>query len=260
MALVQEIVNGKVPDAVTEKATEKKEKQTDDTKDMFLKLLVTEMKYQDPLQPTDNSEYVKEMATFTQVETLQAVQDNVDGLEAKTLVGKYVTVANDSTEDSGVIDYITEVDGEQMISINDKLYKVSDIQTVQNDTYYLAVLAANTFTNMVSQMPKIGQLTYQDADKVMAAEQLLNGMNSYQQSFISEDTLKAYNTIVARMNELVKAKEAIDQEESTSSDDSDKTSDDATAAAASGSASASTVTTDSTSSDDDDNDTTVTTD
>ena len=171
------------------------------------------MKYQDPLQPTDNSEYVKEMATFTQVETLQAVQSNVDGLEAKTLVGKYVTISNDSKEDSGMVDYITEVDGEQMISVNDTLYKVGDIQSVQNETYYLAVLAADTFTNMVSRLPAVSQLTYQDADKVQAAETLLNGMDSYQQAFISEDTMKAYNKIVERINDLLKAKAAIDAEE-----------------------------------------------
>ena len=221
MAIVQEIVNGQVPEAATEKATSKKGNESENTKDMFLKLLVTEMKYQDPLQPTDNSEYVKEMATFTQVETLQAVQDNVDGLEAKSLVGKYATVANDATEDSGIIDYITEVDGEQMISINDNLYKVSDIKTVQNDTYYLATLAANTFTNMVSQMPSLKQLTYQDADKVKAAEELLTGMNQYQLSFIGDDTMKSYNSIVERMNELLKAKAAIDSEAAAAGSASD---------------------------------------
>lgn len=34
----------------------------------FLQLLVAQMQYQDPLEPTDNTQYIAQMATFTQVE------------------------------------------------------------------------------------------------------------------------------------------------------------------------------------------------
>ena len=37
-------------------------------KEAFLNLLVTQMQYQDPLEPTDNTQYIAQMATFTQVE------------------------------------------------------------------------------------------------------------------------------------------------------------------------------------------------
>ena len=36
-------------------------------KDTFLQLLVAQMKYQDPLQPTSNTEYISQYATFSQV-------------------------------------------------------------------------------------------------------------------------------------------------------------------------------------------------
>ena len=35
-------------------------------KDAFLQLLVAQMKYQDPLEPTDNTEYVAQLATFSE--------------------------------------------------------------------------------------------------------------------------------------------------------------------------------------------------
>ena len=37
-------------------------------KEAFLQLLVAQMKYQDPLEPTSNTEYISQYATFSQVE------------------------------------------------------------------------------------------------------------------------------------------------------------------------------------------------
>ena len=37
----------------------------------FLQLLVAQMQYQDPLEPTDNTQYIAQMATFTQVEGIK---------------------------------------------------------------------------------------------------------------------------------------------------------------------------------------------
>ena len=41
------------------------------SKDMFLKLLVAQMKYQDPNSPADTSQMMSQTATFTQVEKLE---------------------------------------------------------------------------------------------------------------------------------------------------------------------------------------------
>ena len=69
-SLIQQIKDGKIVDNSSTTSSDKKSK-ADTTKDMFLKLLVTEMQYQDPLEPTTNSDYVSEMATFSQVESLE---------------------------------------------------------------------------------------------------------------------------------------------------------------------------------------------
>jgi flagellar basal-body rod modification protein FlgD len=42
-------------------------------KDMFLKLLVAQMKYQDPANPASSSEFMAQTATFTQVEKLEEI-------------------------------------------------------------------------------------------------------------------------------------------------------------------------------------------
>lgn len=44
-------------------------------KDMFLQLMVTQMRYQDPLNPTDSGEFLAQSAQFTALEKMQAVAD-----------------------------------------------------------------------------------------------------------------------------------------------------------------------------------------
>lgn len=77
----------------------------------FLKLLVTEMKNQDPTKPMDSTEYVAQLANFSNVE--QSVQTNarLDQLlrvssvaQAGSLVGRTITSADGTV--SGVIDQI----------------------------------------------------------------------------------------------------------------------------------------------------------
>ena len=44
------------------------EKSNDLDKDAFLQLLVTQMKYQDPMNPTDNTEYMSQLAQYSSLE------------------------------------------------------------------------------------------------------------------------------------------------------------------------------------------------
>ena len=69
--------------------------------DAFMKLLVAQMKYQDPLSPTDGQQYMTQMATFTQVEKLtQLVTAQAEvaqwqkRLSAEGMVGKEVSGAD----------------------------------------------------------------------------------------------------------------------------------------------------------------------
>jgi flagellar basal-body rod modification protein FlgD len=67
-------------------------------KDMFLKLLVAQMKYQDPSKPTDPSQFLAQTAQFTLVEKMDALETSQEALlasnqiqSATALVGNTVT-------------------------------------------------------------------------------------------------------------------------------------------------------------------------
>ncbi|HEY8944433.1 MAG TPA: flagellar hook assembly protein FlgD, partial [Polyangiaceae bacterium] len=71
-------------------------------RDAFLKLLVAQLKNQDPLKPQDNAEFVAELAQFSNLEQTMGINDRLDLLSIQNtglqnteivgLVGKQATV------------------------------------------------------------------------------------------------------------------------------------------------------------------------
>ncbi|MBW2061118.1 MAG: flagellar hook capping protein [Deltaproteobacteria bacterium] len=72
-------------------------------KDEFLKLLIAQMKYQDPLNPIEGTEFTAQLAQFTSLEQLYNINDTLEGLntaltaqnsfQAVNLLGKTVKTA-----------------------------------------------------------------------------------------------------------------------------------------------------------------------
>ncbi|MNL27270.1 Basal-body rod modification protein FlgD [compost metagenome] len=69
----------------------------------FLKLLVAQMKNQDPTQPMDATQQIAQLATFSQVEQTIKTNKNLESLlqrtslsEADAVIGKTVTNADDT--------------------------------------------------------------------------------------------------------------------------------------------------------------------
>jgi flagellar basal-body rod modification protein FlgD len=80
-------------------------------KDAFLKLLVAQLKYQDPSKPADGSQFLAQTAQFTQVEKLadlaKVQQDTLTAqmsASASNLIGRTVTYTGlDGKEAVGVV-------------------------------------------------------------------------------------------------------------------------------------------------------------
>src|SRR5574340_1776139 len=85
------------------------------TQDRFLKLLVTQMKNQDPLNPMDNAQVTSQMAQLSTVTgidklnvTLQALSNSMTShlsLQAATIIGHGVLVPGSGVDLSGGIGY-----------------------------------------------------------------------------------------------------------------------------------------------------------
>lgn len=82
-----------------------------DLNNMFMKLLVAQIQNQDPLNPTDGTEYVGQLAQMTQVQSMQdmtgmmqnaaTLVDNIQMLAIGNLVGQQVMVRADSIDVDG---------------------------------------------------------------------------------------------------------------------------------------------------------------
>lgn len=115
-----------------------KGKSTLDVND-FLRLLVAQMQYQDPLEPTDNTQYIAQMATFTQVEATAQMNNKVEQQMASALVGKTVIMKTDLNPDgmiAGKVDYWETIEGNVYLGINGKLYDIEDLDTVMDQAYF----------------------------------------------------------------------------------------------------------------------------
>jgi flagellar basal-body rod modification protein FlgD len=84
---------------------------------MFMQLLVAQIQNQDPLNPTDGTEYVNQLAQLTQVQSMESMSqvmtnnmvmmDNIQTLSTSSLVDQQVMVQTNSLESDGT----TTVDG-----------------------------------------------------------------------------------------------------------------------------------------------------
>ena len=80
-------------------------------KDTFLKLLVAQLKFQNPMEPVDSSQFMAQTAQFTMVEKLQAMAAQTDALvageasqRAAGLLGRQVTYVDEAgVEQTGVV-------------------------------------------------------------------------------------------------------------------------------------------------------------
>lgn len=96
-------------------------------KDTFLKLLVAQLTNQDPLDPTDDKEFITQLAQFTSLEQLQGINSGVESLNdtmyqtqmlsAATYIGKSIVATGDQ---------ITKLSDDDNIYTTDLIYTLDE--------------------------------------------------------------------------------------------------------------------------------------
>ena len=117
-------------------------------KDMFLKLLVAQMKYQDPMNPTDSSQFLSQSAQFTSLEKMSTTAEQVTRLVniqmafgASSLVGKTVSYPmEDGTSVSGQVSSVKFTSTGPILTVDGVDVEFTDVTSVGDGTTDLTSL------------------------------------------------------------------------------------------------------------------------
>ncbi len=221
MGVVQKVEEGKFVEsnsaASLAKANEKLKSSNSLDKDAFLQLLVAQMKYQDPLEPTSNTEYISQYATFSELEQMQNMSASMDLFRASSLVGETVLLkVRDSqgrtTNVQGNVDYVVYEKNKAYLSVNGDLYSMDDLDTVADPTYLEAYKMGADWLNIYNKLPKIENLTLADRTNVEKLDEMYQSMNDYQKSFLTDEQVDTMKKYVRKMKDMVAVLNAENEE------------------------------------------------
>lgn len=98
-------------------------------KDDFLKLLITQLKSQDPLDPVDDKQFIAQMAQFSTLEQMQNMNKGMDVLRASNLIGKYVM----TNKLAGVVNGVEVANGNTMLIVGNSEVSLDDVIGITNN-------------------------------------------------------------------------------------------------------------------------------
>ena len=105
----------------------------------FLNLLVAQLKYQDPLNPTSGTQFLSQTAQLTEVETMNQLQSEVSQenttsqqVASTSMIGQTVSATlSDGTTVSGVVQGVSlDTSGGPTLNVNGTSVPLSDVQSV----------------------------------------------------------------------------------------------------------------------------------
>ena len=97
----------------------------------FLKLLVAQIQYQDPMNPQSDTQMASQMAQFTTLQQTTQSTNSLAMMQANSLIGSTVGVQIDSTHSaSGTVTGVDLSSGTPQILINGTGYSLSQITSV----------------------------------------------------------------------------------------------------------------------------------
>ena len=101
----------------------------------FLKILVTQMTSQDPLNPQKDTDFIAQMAQFSALENSKVMQEELGELrsrqefvQANSLLGRQVELATDGEERLvGTVSGVRMEDGSPMLVVGDQAHSLDQV-------------------------------------------------------------------------------------------------------------------------------------
>lgn len=112
-------------------------------KDQFLKLLITQLRHQDPINPVEDKEFIAQLAQFSSLEQMQNLNTNLSDMmfaqqkltalgQATQMIGKEVELLTKEGENLfGKVTGVQFRDGWPSIIVDGKLYDFGEVVTIR---------------------------------------------------------------------------------------------------------------------------------
>ena len=151
-----EITNLQNQTAFTQSNTTDRKTSSKNDSNMFLNLMLQQLKNQDPTQPTDNTEWLSQLAQYSSLEQMTQMNTgltncmnyisamykdmsmNAEITQTLSMVGKEVTITipdeNDSSKTTEITGKVTEAnfkDGTGKVKVNGEYYSISNITSIR---------------------------------------------------------------------------------------------------------------------------------
>lgn len=212
MANIAQVVDGKIVESATQESLKNSNKSSGNTldKEAFLQLLVAQMKYQDPMEPTSNTESVSQYAQFAQVETMQNMSANMDLQRATSLVGQEVHIkttgaSGESTLLSGRVDYVIYENGTPYLVVGENMYSLDDLYTVSDKEYITAYDKATELVTGINKLPALNGISVNvDGETIDKLNEMYQNMSAYEKTFVAKEKATALQEYVDRLEVLRK--------------------------------------------------------
>ncbi len=135
---VNDVITGMLNDTEKRQAENRVTGTTELGQDAFLQLLMTQLRYQDPLNPLGNQEFIAQQAQFTQISELQKLNKSVnksnDMMQASSLIGKTVSLPDPDEPTETIEGKVTEAklsaNGASIV-IDGKSYPMESITSIK---------------------------------------------------------------------------------------------------------------------------------
>lgn len=203
------IEDGKIVDSVASSSSKANKSSSSLGKDDFLQLLVAQMKYQDPMEPTSNTEYIQQYATYSELEQMMNMSETMDLQRASAYVGQsvridYTSSTGENLVVEGVVDYVYYESGTPYVSVNGELYKAEDVTSVYDATYIEATELANAWLKAFKSLPALDDVTLSDYESVETLYKALSQFSDYTKGFLGQEVQDTFQKYVDKVVELKK--------------------------------------------------------
>lgn len=138
-------------------------------KDAFLQLLVTQMQYQDPLDPQDNSEYVAQLAQFSSLEQMTNVYKSVEDVsklvsnidtsvlvgQLSSMIGKDIAWTQETVRTDANGKAIVDASGNPVTDSVDYVGKVKGVNIVDGTPKIVAEYNGQSYQVAVNEIRQV---------------------------------------------------------------------------------------------------------